>query len=365
MTEKFSIVIPTYNERDNIAPLLEEISNALGDKYTYEVLFIDDNSPDKTSEVINELSSKYPARVIVRTEEKGLSTAVIHGFNNARYDTIVVMDADLQHPPVVIPRLIQAIEDGNEIAVASRYIYGGGCEGWSKFRVLTSKGATLLGHLLLPPSRRVNDIMSGYFAFKKKLLDGIVLKPIGYKILLEILTLCPKAPAKEVPFMFRLRERGESKLKANTYIEYVKHIFSLMIRTGELLRIVKFALVGASGVIVNEGIRKILTTVYGMNSDVWAAPVGIEISIITNFLLNNFITFKDRKATEASSLGKKLIRYNIFSIVGALIQFGVYMLLTRVAGMNTAPWDTVANLIGIVIAMFWNFFSNSWWTWKE
>ncbi len=365
MTEKFSIVIPTYNEKDNIEPLLKEIDSALGRKYEYEVLFIDDNSPDKTADVINSLSGKYPARVIVRTEEKGLSTAVIFGFNQAKYETILVMDADLQHPPIVIPRLIEAIEEGNDIAVASRYVPGGGCEGWSKRRVLTSKGAIFIAHLFLPQSRRIADPMSGFFVFKKKILDGLTLQPIGYKILLEMLCLAPNAEATEVPFLFRLRERGESKLNFNQHIEYLKHIFSLMYRTKELIRMIKFAIVGASGIIVNEGTRKLITVLNGQSSDIWAAPIGIELSIITNFTLNNFFTFSDKKASTLPSFASKLVRYNIFSIIGALIQYGVYMLLTRVVGMSAPPFDTIANLIGIGIAVIWNYFSNSWWTWKK
>jgi dolichol-phosphate mannosyltransferase len=185
MPKSFSILIPTYNEHDNIAPLLERIAAVIPGN-NYEVLFVDDDSRDGTPELIKQLR-QYPARVVVRKDKKGLASAVVDGFGWTESDVVLVMDADLQHPPEVIPALVKAIQGGADIAVASRYVPGGGTAGWSRVRKIISSGAIMLAHVLLPQSRRVKDPMSGFFAFKKSVISGVKLAPIGYKILLEML----------------------------------------------------------------------------------------------------------------------------------------------------------------------------------
>jgi len=207
MPKAFTILIPTFNEHDNIAPLLERISAANPGK-DYEVLFVDDDSRDGTAELIRQLSAKYPARVVVRRDKKGLASAVVDGFGWAESDIVLVMDADLQHPPEVVPSLVKAIKDGADIAVASRYVPGGGTAGWSRMRKIISGGAIMLAHVLLPQSRRVKDPMSGFFAFKKSVIAGVKLAPIGYKILLEMLIVGKSDKVTEVPFMFPPRELG-------------------------------------------------------------------------------------------------------------------------------------------------------------
>jgi glycosyltransferase involved in cell wall biosynthesis len=168
----FSIVIPTYKERDNITPLVERLGKALAGR-EYEIVLMDDNSGDGSEELVASLSKKYPVRMVVRRGQKGLATAVMDGFGHARYDTILVMDADLQHPPEVVPSIIKAMDEGADVAVASRYVPGGGNEGWSKIRQVISSGAIFLAHLLLPLSRRVKDPMSGFFSFRRRLLKGV------------------------------------------------------------------------------------------------------------------------------------------------------------------------------------------------
>jgi dolichol-phosphate mannosyltransferase len=362
----FSIIIPTYNEHESIPPLLKKIHQQVGGR-NYEIIFVDDDSRDGTADLINSLSGDYPVRVVVRKGKRGLATAVADGFDYSASPVLLVMDADLQHPPEVIPALLQSMDTGADIAVASRYVPGGGNLGWSKTRQVISNGAILLSHLLLPSSRRVKDPMSGFFALKRSVVSGLKLEPIGYKILLEVIVLAEDARVTEVPFMFQVREQGKSKLNLNQQMEYLKHLLSLMRRSGEMLRFLKFALVGGSGVLVNEGTRLILTTWAGMAYpyDAIAAPIGIELSIITNFVLNNYFTFSDRRAKGAGAFFRRLVKFNVISLVGAAIQYGIYLALTRGAGWVEAPFPTLANLIGIAIAMAWNFFSNSWWTWKK
>jgi dolichol-phosphate mannosyltransferase len=359
MGKSVSVIIPTYNERDNIAPLVERIDRALASD-NYEVVFVDDNSQDGTAAAIDRLSAKYPVKALVRKDERGLATAVIHGINNSEGDTIIVMDADLQHPPEVIPDLLKGIGSGADVAVASRYTEGGGMEEWGLVRRVISRGAIFLCHLLLPATRPVKDPMSGYFAFRRQVVGDAVMKPSGWKILLEILLVGKFQKAVEVPYTFTVRAGGESKLNTRQQIEYLRHLFTLMRRTGELMRFIKFCLVGASGVGVNLGIFWLLTRFGGMGEkDFLALALAIEASIISNFTLNEFFTFRDRRHPGASFL-LRLLKFNVICLVGAGIQAGVYALLHHAIGL----YDLVSNLIGIIIAMLWNYLLNTWWTWK-
>jgi dolichol-phosphate mannosyltransferase len=359
MRKSISIIIPTYNERENITTLAERIHRALSPR-DYEVIFVDDNSQDGTADLINSLSARYPLRVIVRKEARGLATAVIHGIEHSDGETVVVMDADLQHPPEVIPDLLGKTESGADIVIASRYVKGGGMKEWGLTRKIISRGAIVLAHLLLPATRPVKDPMSGFFAFKRAALDNARLSPRGYKILLEIMIEGKFKNAAEVPYTFESRRGGESKLNARQQVEYLKHLFSLMRRTGELTRFLKFCLVGASGVGVNIGIFALLTRLGGMGEkDFLALAIAIEASIITNFILNEFFTFRDRRMPGASFV-IRLLKFNVICAAGAAIQAGIYALLYHGLGI----YDLVSDLIGIVIATLWNYVLNQWLTWK-
>ena len=364
MNETLSLIIPTYNERDNITPLLERLEHALAG-YNYEVVFIDDNSADGTAEVATSLASKYPVKVIVRKDKRGLASAVVDGLSHVSGKIIAVMDADLQHPPEVLPDLLKEMEKGADIVIASRYVKGGGCPGWSLSRRLVSKGAIFLAHLLLPATRRVNDPASGFFMFNKKAVAGAELKPLGYKILLEVLIAGKFKRVAEVPYTFGIRGRGESKLNAGQQVAYLRHLFSLMKRSGELARFLKFALVGASGVGVNEGLYWLLTRLAGLvgSLDIWAVVIGTETSVITNFILNNYFTFADRRQPGLKSFLKRLLRFNLVSLAGVGITVGVFYILTRSFGVQE-PYDLLALLAGITVAMLWNYLANNWWTWK-
>lgn len=371
MNKMVSLIIPTYNEHDNIRILVKRIGKALTDN-NYEIVFVDDNSTDGTAELAESLKDEYPVKVIIRKDKRGLASAVVDGLSFATGNIIAVMDADLQHPPEVIPELLKAIEKDADIAVASRYIEGGGCQGWSLPRKLISKGAIFLAHLLLPATRKVNDPMSGFFMLKKKVVEKARLNPAGFKILLEILMVCKFRNVIEVPFTFVTREKGESKLNAQQQVDYLKHIFSLMRRTGEFIRFIKFALVGGSGVIVNYGLYWILTRFAGFTplddtttgsiiSGNMAMVISIETSIITNFLLNNYFTFADRNTTGIKTLLSRLFSFNLICIIGGLIQIGVANLLAITFGI----YDLIAIPIAIIVATMWNYLLNNWWTWRH
>lgn len=358
LPDKISLIIPTYNEKDNLKPLVERIYKALTG-YNYEIVIVDDNSKDGTIDIANELAASYPVKLIVRRNEKGLATAVIHGIKNCSGKYVLVMDADLQHPPEILPDLIKAVENGADMAFASRYVPGGGCPQWGLVRRVISKGATKVAHVLLPASRRVKDPMSGFFIFKRENVDPDKLKPIGYKIALEILLMGNFKQVEEVPFLFEERTAGQSKLKAKTQIDYLKHIFSLMRRTGELGMLIKFIAVGLSGAIINEGAYLLLTRFTGLSAFDWLAVIiSIEVSIITNFILNDIFTFARRRA--GNTFIGRLVRFNLTCAVGATVQWGVFMLFTRVFGV----YDAISLAIGIIVAFLINYFVNRNWTWK-
>jgi dolichol-phosphate mannosyltransferase len=358
MGKALSLVIPTYREHDNITSLVEQVHSALSG-IDYEILFVDDNSRDCSAELVQTLSHQYPVRMLVRTDKRGLASAVVDGIGYAGSDIVCVMDADLQHPPEMVPALFEAIRGGADIAIASRYVPGGGCEGWGLLRKVISRGAIFIAHLLLPTIRTVKDPMSGFFMLRREVVAGRYLKPTGYKILLELLIEGRYEKAVEVPFSFRLRHKGASKLNARQQVEYLKHVFSLMQRKGEFARFIKFCLVGASGVGVNMGLLWVLTEFAGLYYLVSAA-ISIETSIITNFLLNDYFTFHDRRLYGTSQFLWRLLKFNAVSLAGLGLNMGVLWLLTSVAGI----YYLVSNLCGIAVATMWNYLVNHFWTWK-
>ncbi|MCX9012735.1 MAG: polyprenol monophosphomannose synthase [Candidatus Methanoperedens sp.] len=212
-----SIIVPTYNEKDNIQKLIPAIHITLS-RYEHELLVVDDNSPDGTAEAAEEMSGEYPVKVLRRSGKFGLASAVIHGFKHAKGDVLGVIDADLQHPPECVGDFALAVMNGHDIAVGSRYTGGGKIEGWSMYRSLVSRGAIMLSK----PLTNVRDPMSGYFFLKRRVIENVSFSPIGYKILLEILTKGSYENVKEIPYTFRIRKHGKSKLCGGEYFNYLK-----------------------------------------------------------------------------------------------------------------------------------------------
>jgi len=211
-----SIVIPTYNESSNIEKVIGKISSVLSNGY--EIIVVDDNSPDGTAEIAKSLSNKYPVNVVVRNKKSGLASAILTGFKYAKGEILGVIDADLQHPPELMLRLIEKIEDGYDIAIASRYVDGGGVEGWTFFRRIVSKGAIALAK----PLTKVRDPMSGYFFLRKGIIHNISFTSKGFKLLLEILVKGNYRNIAEVPYVFTKRMTGNSKLGIGEYWQYLK-----------------------------------------------------------------------------------------------------------------------------------------------
>ena len=350
---KVSIIIPTYNERENLEELFDRISRALAD-YEYEIVVVDDDSPDRTWEFAQRLAGKYPVKVIRRTKEKGLSSAVIRGFKEASGDVFVVMDADLQHPPEVIPELLRAIEEGADVAIASRYVPGGGVKNWYWYRKLISRGAIMIGRLALPKIRNVKDPVSGFFAVRKSVIDGVELNPVGFKILMEILIKGSYRKVVEVPFTFSLRRAGESKLGTKTMLNYLRHVYRLMRWEGELDRLVKFTLVGLSGVFVNQGFLWLFVSGFGWDKILANIP-ATELAILNNFTWNDLWTFRDLKR---KPLWKRLLNFHMAALTGAVVQWLIYAGLVLL-GMHYL----LANMFGIIVSFLVRFLVNRHVTW--
>jgi dolichol-phosphate mannosyltransferase len=355
---EFSLIVPTYCECQNIAILVERVHQSLS-RYSYELVVVDDNSPDGTSEIAHSLSQQYPVRVITRRNERGLASAVVEGFKQARGDILGVIDADLQHPPEVMPELLETVMSGADVVIASRYVEGGGSEGWSAIRKIISKGSKLLAQVLLPSVRGIKDPLSGFFLLRREVIDGVELSPTGYKILLEVLVKGKASEIAEVPYIFRVRERGTSNLTSGEGIRYLKHLTRLTGLQEGAIRFVKFGLVGLSGILVNEGLLWLLTENIGLYY-LLSAAIAVETAIITNFILNDIWTFRDRRTPGNKSLLGRGLKFNLVSLGGLGINIAILWIITDVVGISYL----ISNLIGIAGATLWNFTINTLWTWR-
>ncbi len=228
---KVAVVLASYNERDNIGPLLSKIAYTL-DPYDYEIVIVDDNSPDRTYEVVKAMSATYPIQLIRRPKKMGLASAVLTGFLSSEGDYLVCLDADGQHDPEVIPRMIEELEKGADIVVGSRFVGGDIDPKWSHNRNLMSHVATFLAS----PFTSVKDPMSGFFAVRRGVLESISdWYLIGYKVLLEILVKARSAKVVEIPIHFGVRHYGRSKLnwrEVLLYLILITKLFWWRIRSG-------------------------------------------------------------------------------------------------------------------------------------
>ncbi len=352
-----SLVVPTYNERENVVRLADRIRGALGG-LDYELVFVDD-STDDTPELIRQLSQEDPRiRLLHRPGRRGLASAVVDGIRAARGGVVCVLDADLQHPPERIPELIRAMEDtGADVVVASRYLPGGSYRGLSPLRRLASRTATWVAKLLLHRARLVSDPMSGFFAFRRCVVEGVELRPVGYKVLLEVLVRGRLRKVAEVPYAFDARAGGRSKLTWRQNVEYLQHLLRLLTADPDDLRLLRFGLVGASGIGVNT------LALWGLvQAGVHYRPAGvvaIAVAITWNFLWNDAFTWRDRRSRSWRTRLGRYLRYWTVTGAGSAVQYGLYLLLTS-AGL---PY-LLSNLLGVGVAVGFNYRMHGSWTWK-
>ncbi|MFB5597753.1 MAG: glycosyltransferase [Nitrosopumilaceae archaeon] len=371
-----SIIIPTYNESQNIIKVLKSIGEFLPKNILAEAIVIDDNSPDGTGKIVENYLKDfkkitgYTIDVIHRTAKKGLSSAILNGIQQAKGETIVVMDSDFSHPPQIIPRMLDALRKYRcDIVVASRYVSGGKISGWSLKRKIMSKLATVIAKKGLGISTL--DPMSGFFAFKRPIIKGLKFDAIGFKMLLEILVKTRGASVREIPYTFTDRQFGSSKVSLSIAIDYVKSVWKLY-RFGKperrqekrtsvrfLSKAARFYTVGASGL----GVNYLMSLLFVGVSDLWylhANIIGIIASMTTNFILNKYWTFEDKDFSSKKTLSQ-YGKFVGFSSLGALVQLGMVFSLVETSHI-TYP---VALILAVLTAAFGNFILNKKWTFKE
>ncbi len=360
-----SLVLPTYNESTNINNVISHLDELLKNSpYPYELILVDDDSPDRTWEIAQKLGAEqFPnLRVIRRTGERGLATAVLRGWAVAKGDFLAVIDADGQHPPKTLLELIECLEQGADIAAASRHSTGGGVSDWSMVRRFLSRGAQLIALLLVPSvARQVSDPMSGFFALRRSVIQGRELDPIGYKILLEVLGRGEYTTVREVAYTFLEREAGESKVSSKQYWEYLQHLVRLGQQTGEIYRFLKFGLVGISGVLVNLVALWLLREKAAW--PLWESGItAVEISIITNFLLNDNWTFRAEAQRSHGFIAwlTRLIKFNLICAVGAVFNVAAMLILTQILGV----YYLASQLMAVGVSMLWNYTLNAIWNWQ-
>ncbi|MDG6773948.1 glycosyltransferase family 2 protein [Thiomicrorhabdus sp. ZW0627] len=343
-----SIIVPTYKEVENLKPLSEMIQTALKDR-DYEIIIMDDNSQDGSAELCAELAASHPIRIITRTEDRGLSPAVIDGFDNAKGDYIVVMDADLSHPASAIPKMIDQLQSGeSDFVLGSRYVAGGSIdESWTLWRYINSAVATLPAL----PLTRVKDPMSGFFAVRKADIPPRKdLSPIGYKIALEVMVKGDFKKVSEVPIHFVDRVHGESKLTLAEQLKYLRHLRRLYQHKFKTkAEFFQFALVGSSGFIVDLVVYLLLQTL-GLSHTV-ARAISFWPAASWNWMLNRIMTFNHREKTN------KKVQWTAFvssSLLGFSVNYGTYYTLTTYVPFFEQHM-IFALIIGVLMGMGFNF----------
>jgi dolichol-phosphate mannosyltransferase len=358
-----TLVIPTRNEAGNVPRLVRELGEALRG-VDYRVVFVDD-STDETPAVIRTLSEEDGRISLIHRasaeQDGGLSTAVATGMdavaNESEYTC--VMDADLQHPPEKVRELLEkARSTGADAVVASRYVRGGSYAGLpGPLRKAISVGSKYLARIVFKEARKTNDPMTGFFLVRNEAISGIQFRPMGFKILLEILVCVPELRVAEVPLNFRARNAGVSKASLRQGLEYLAHIISLFWYVPSAGRFWKFALVGASGVLVN--LLTLITLVEYFNANpavAWIVAVGL--SILSNFLLNNAFTWRDvRHSSRIHFLLRGALAYPV-AIIALGANFAVYYPIIKYISADF-PYYAIAAFLGIVAGTSANFILSS------
>jgi dolichol-phosphate mannosyltransferase len=353
-----SLVIPTYEEAEVIETALQRAAAALRESgEDFELIVVDDSPGDATAERARSLASELPVRVLRRPGQRGLATAVAKGWATARGDVLGVMDADLQHPPEVLSGLVNALRNNDiDVAIGSRHVPGGGSRYWSVARRAVSWFTAHLAACALPWTLAgVHDPMSGIFLVRARALAGVELRPLGYKILLEVLGRGHWRGLAEVPYAFNPRRQGTSKLGLRQSAEYFWHLVRLAHATGQLHAWLRYAVVGLGGAVIDVALFWLLVNDGGWHP-VIALPVAIEGALLSNFVWNQAITF--RRASGASSQRSQsllgtLFRYERVCVVAAIFNFlTTTVLFSR--GLGLLP----SSSIGVLAGGLWNLIFN-------
>jgi dolichol-phosphate mannosyltransferase len=358
---ELTLVIPTMNERDNIAPLVERLDRVLAG-IGWEAIFVDDDSGDGTREEIRRLSrADGRLRCLHRIGRRGLSSACIEGIQASLAPYVAIMDADLQHDEAVLPQMLACLKgEPADLAVGSRYVTGGGIEGWDPRRASISGFATRLGRLVL--RTQIADPMSGFFMVRREAFDRAVrhMSAVGFKILVDLLASSPEPlRLREIPYHFRTRHAGESKLDAFVAWEYLMLLADKLLGPYVPIRFVLFSMVGGIGVVAHLAVLWLALNLahlpFGLSQGIAAGT-----AMVGNFTLNNFLTYSDRRLKGWNFL-KGLVSFALVCGVGYAGNVGVAKYLFD--SQSSSWW--LAGIAGAAIGSVWNYAVSSVVTWKR
>lgn len=357
---ELSIIVPTFNESKNVPLLAEMVADALPG-VRWELIYVDDNSPDGTSAAVREMALRDPRiRVIHRHNRRGLASACVEGILSSAAPYAAVIDADLQHDEKILYPMLNRIRQGDvDLVVGSRYAEGGGLGDWDQRRVLASRIATRLGrHLTRTP---LGDPMSGFFMVRRDAFLRALpnLSSIGFKILLDITASAPEPlRAAEVPYTFRSRQHGQSKLDSLVLWEYLQLILDKALGRFVPVQFVSFAMVGGFGILVHFLTLTAAYKGFGLRFQT-AQTVASMVAISNNFFLNNALTYRDQRL-RGRSLWIGWLSFNLVCATGAATNIGVADWLF---GRET-DWALSA-IAGALISVVWNYAMSSLFTWRR
>ncbi len=346
---KLSIIAPTYNERDNIPAFLSSLNGELNkSKINGEIIVVDDNSPDGTGEILEQSKVQYKnLKVIHRAGKLGLSSAVTEGFASAEGDILAVMDADLSHPAEKISEMYSLCVRECDMVIGSRYVKGGKIEGWSIYRKVLSKGATILARVFVS----VKDPMSGFFMFRKNLIQGKEINSKGFKILLELLIKANFAKIAEVPIVFTNRTAGKSKAGGREILAYLRNLFGYLPHKKEIIvQFFKFSFVGLMGTLINIIILYALTDGVGIYY-ILSAFFAYFVAMSFNFIMNKTWTFRERARY---LIGRKYLKFFLVSLSALSVNLFFLYIFTEFFKI----YYLISQVLAIGIALTINFLGN-------
>jgi dolichol-phosphate mannosyltransferase len=340
MGRRLSVVIPTRNEAGNVAALQERLAEAL-DGIDHEIIIVDDSTDEVSRPALAAAAASDPSwRVIERSkrDQTGLGTAVVVGLRVARGDAVCVMDGDLQHPPELIPRLLEQVEEGADMAVASRYMPGGSRAGLGGFtRVLVSRAATMLARLLFHEARKTSDPLTGFFCCRRSAMAGLEFRPLGFKVLLEVLVCGHDLKVIDVPLRFLTRNAGESKATTRQGMVYLQHIWSLFVYIPGSARTAKLAIVTVLSLAIFFPLLWVLHHVQGVPWLLaWVISAGVSAAVAV--ALQRTFTFRDLNSRGEPD-GARL-QYPL-AAMGFFVGFGTFAVATT---GRDHPWLVLAAL---------------------
>ncbi len=358
---ELAVIVPTFNERDNVIPLLEKLEAALAG-IGWEAVFVDDDSKDGTPTAITERArADTRVRILRRIGRRGLSSAVVEGILSTTAPYVAVIDADMQHDEQLLRQMLATLRAGEaDLAVGTRYAGGGGVGDWDFRRKTISWVATKLSALVIKAD--LSDPMSGFFMLRRDAFEASVrqLSSQGYKILLDIVASAPKPlRIEEFPYVFRLRQHGESKLDALVSLEYLLLLIDKLFGHIVPARFVLFMSIGGLGVFVHMAVLTALLKTQGFGF-LAAQGAATVVAMTFNFFLNNALTYRDKRLKGFWPMLRGLLSFYLVCAVGAVSNVGIANFLFT----HSYAWY-VSGVAGILVGAVWNYAASSVFTWRK